>query len=118
MLEKLRFFWRSIWINLNSPRTHVVADIMRRTRVTYHYKVRKLKKDREKLQKEAMAKAISENNSRQQLWTEIRKIRNKSSSSISCIDDITGILVVVALLNYSLKDMMNCTILFHMKNKK
>ena len=36
-----------------------------------------------------MAKAISENNSRQ-LWTEVRKIRNKNSSSINCIDDITG----------------------------
>ena len=45
---------------------------MRRTRATYRYKIRKLKKDREKLQKEAMAKAISENNSRQ-LWTEVRK---------------------------------------------
>ena len=50
---------------------------MRRTRATYHYKIRKLKKDREKLQKEAMAKAISENISRQ-LWTEVRKIRNKN----------------------------------------
>ena len=87
---------------------------MRRTRATYHYKIRKLKKDREKLQKEAMAKAISENNSRQ-LWTEVRKIRNKNSSSINCIDDITG---NVALLNYSLKNIMNCTILFHMKSKK
>ena len=63
--RKIALFWRSIWINLNSPRTHIVADIMRRTRATYHYKIRKLKKDREKLQKEAMAKAISENNSRQ-----------------------------------------------------
>ena len=60
MLEKLLFSGdRSIWINLNSPRTHIVADIMRRTRATYHYKIRKLKKDREKLQKEAMAKAIT-----------------------------------------------------------
>ena len=62
---------------------------MRRTKATYHYKIRKLIKDREKLQKEAMAKEISENNSRQ-LWTEVRKIRTKNSSSINCIDDITG----------------------------
>ena len=89
MLEKLFFFLRSIWINLNSPRTHIVADIMRRTRATYHYKIRKLKKDHEKLQKEAMAKAISENNSGQ-LCTEVKKIRNKNSLSINCIDDITG----------------------------
>ena len=87
---------------------------MRRTRATYHYKIRKLKKDREKLQKEAMAKAISENNSRQ-LWTEVRKIRNKNSSSINCIDDITGNSCIAELFS---KNIMNCTILFHMKSKK
>ena len=87
---------------------------MRRTRATYHYKIRKLKKDHEKLQKEAMAKAISENNSRQ-LWTEVRKIRNKNSSSINCIDDITGNSCIAELFS---KKMMNCTILFRMKSRK
>ena len=114
--REIALFWRSIWINLNSPRTHIVADIMRRTRATYHYKIRKLKKDREKLQKEAMAKAISENNSRQ-LWTEVRKIRNKNNSSINCIDDITGN-STAELVFHSLKNMMNCTMLFHMKSGK
>ena len=112
--REIALFWRSIWINLNSPRTHIVADIMRRTRATYHYKIRKLKKDREKLQREAMAKAISENNSRQ-LWTEVRKIRNKNSSSINCIDEITGNSCIAELFS---KNIMNCTILFHMKSKK
>ena len=46
--REIALFWRSIWINLKSPRTHIVADIMSRTRATYHYKIRKLKTDREK----------------------------------------------------------------------
>ena len=28
----IALFWRSIWLNNNSPRQGVVADIMRRTR--------------------------------------------------------------------------------------
>ena len=79
---------------------------MRRTRATYHYKIRKLKKDREKLQKEAMAKAISENNSRQ-LWTEVRKIRNKNSSSINCIDDITGNSCIAELFSKKYNELYN-----------
>ena len=71
---------------------------MRRTRATYHYKIRKLKKYCEKQQKEAMAKAISENNSRQ-LWTEVRKILNKNSSSMNCIDDITGVSCIAELFS-------------------
>ena len=79
---------------------------MRRTRATYHYKIRKLKKDREKLQKEAMAKAISENNSRQ-LWTEVRKIRNKNSSTINCIDDITGNSCIAELFSKKYNELYN-----------
>ena len=104
--RKIALFWRSIWINLNSPRTHIMVDIMRRTRATYHYKIRKLKKDREKPQKKAMAKAISENNSRQ-LWTEVRKIRNKNSSSINCIDDITGNSCIAELFSKKYDELYN-----------
>ena len=68
--------------------------------------VRKLKKDREKLQKEAMAKAISENNSRQ-LWTEVRKVRIKNSSSIKCIDDITGNSCIAELFSKKYDELYN-----------
>ena len=69
-LREIALLWRSIWISLNSPRSGVVADIMRRTRCKYHYEIRKNKNL--KLRKEAMAKAISQNNS-WQLWDEIKK---------------------------------------------
>ena len=71
-LREIALFWRSIWIRLNSPRSGIVADIMRHTRCKYHYAIRIRKKI--KLRKEAMANAISQNNSRQ-LWDEIKKVR-------------------------------------------
>ena len=71
--------WRSIWISLNSPRSGIVADIMRRTRCKYHYAIRKIKNKNLKLRKEAMANAISQNNSRQ-LWDEILKSKTYQSN--------------------------------------
>ena len=62
-----------------SPRDGIVADIMRRTRSQYHYTVRELKNNINRKRKQSMASAISENNSRQ-LWSEVRKIRNKTTS--------------------------------------
>ena len=46
----------SIWISLNSSRSGMVTDIMRRTRCKYHYAIRKKNKNL-KLRKEAMANA-------------------------------------------------------------
>ena len=53
-----------------------------------------------------MAKAISENNSRQ-LWTEVRKILNKNSSSINCIDDITGNSCIAELFSKKYNELYN-----------
>ena len=53
-----------------------------------------------------MVKAISENNSRQ-LWTEVRKIRNKNSSSINCIDDITGNSCIAELFSKKYDELYN-----------
>ena len=87
--REIALFWRSIWINNNSPRDGIIADIMRRTRAKYHYSVRKLKNNNDIARKNAMAKSIAENNSRN-LWTEIRKIRSKKSVISNCIDDSTN----------------------------
>ena len=53
-----------------------------------------------------MAKAISENNSRQ-LWTEVRKIRNRNSLSINCIDDITGNSCIAELFSKKYDELYN-----------
>ena len=51
----------------------------------YHYAIRKIKNKNLKLRKEAMANAISQNNSRQ-LWDEIKKVRNINPTYSNCVD--------------------------------
>ena len=74
--KEIALFWRSIWLINNSSRQGVVADIMRRTRAKYPYCIREVKKNELLHKKQAMARSIAENNSRN-LWTECRKIRQK-----------------------------------------
>ena len=62
---------------------------MRSTRSKYHYAIRYVKKNEEMLRKNAMAKSISENNSRD-LWKEVYKVRSKCKTSSQCMDDVSG----------------------------
>ena len=73
-----------------------MADIMRRTRCKYHYAIRKIKNKDLKLRKEAMANAISQNNSRQ-LWDEIKKVRNINPTYSNCVDAAIGADNIVSL---------------------
>ena len=67
---------------------------MCRTRCKYHYVIQKNKNL--KLRKETMAKAISQNNS-QQLWDEIKKVRNINPTYSNCVDAAIGADNIVSL---------------------
>ena len=84
--REIALFWRSIWQNMNSPRSGIVSDIVRRTRANYHYAIRRLKKQSDQLSKNAMAQSIANNNYRD-LWKETSKIRNSKSTTSTCIDN-------------------------------
>ena len=58
------------------------------------------------MKKEAMANAISENNSRQ-LWEEVRKIRNKNSPISNCIDETIGDVNIASLFANKYNDLYN-----------
>lgn len=99
-------FWRSIWIENNRPKQGHVADIMRRTRAKYHYAVRNVKSKNKQYKKQAMARAISENNSRD-LWTEVRKIKRNVSSSPNCMDNVNGNANIAELFADKYHDLFN-----------
>ena len=87
--KKTSLFWHNLWRINGSPKQGTIADIMRRTRAKYHYAIRYVKRMSETLKKQAMARAISENNSRE-LWQEVKKIRKNKSEKSYCIDNAIG----------------------------
>ena len=82
-------FWHFIWKECGSPPQGDIAQIIRSTRSKYHYAIRYVKKNEEMLRKNAMAKSISKNNSRD-LWKEVYKVRSKCKTSSQCMDDVSG----------------------------
>ena len=50
-VKEKALFWRSSWINSGSPRHGHVADIMRCTRATYHYAIRRIKNNSQLMKK-------------------------------------------------------------------
>ena len=50
-----------VWSEMGKPYNGVIYEIMKRTRHSYHYAVRRLKKDKIKIHKERLAENLSDN---------------------------------------------------------
>jgi hypothetical protein len=62
---------------------------MRKTKLQYHYAVRKLKRNSDVLRKEKMAEALNENNSRN-FWNEVKKVNDNRIQYPSHVDNINN----------------------------
>ena len=60
---------------------------MRRTRASYHYAVRHVKRNKEQIIRNRIAQALIDNSNRI-LWSEIRKIRNNKKSDGCTVVDV------------------------------
>ena len=88
--------WHEIWVAMDRPRDGYLAKIRRKTRLRYHYAIRKIVRKDTKLRNDRFAEAISNNDDRV-LWDEVRKM-SKTSNEIpngmdgqSNVDEITDI---------------------------
>ena len=70
---------------------------------------RKLKRNAIALRRNAMAKSIINNNSRD-LWSEIRKVRNTTKTVSTCIDGITGDVNIAELFSNKYNELYNSII--------
>jgi Reverse transcriptase (RNA-dependent DNA polymerase)/Endonuclease/Exonuclease/phosphatase family len=78
-------FWHKIWIECGRPKTGVTADIMRRTRASYHYAIRCVKKNEQKIVRQRFAEAVLNNRDRD-LWSEVKRINGNRAAPASTID--------------------------------
>ena len=71
-------FWSNIWIQCGKPSNGVVHGLMKKTKLQYHYAIRKLKRESDKLRKCRMAESIAGNNSRN-FWDEVKKVNGNGA---------------------------------------
>ena len=62
-----------------------MADIMRKTRASYHYAVRHIKRMERELRKSKMAESVSTNKQRD-IWVETKKMLSGKKPSINSVD--------------------------------
>jgi len=79
--------WHKIWVESGRPRAGVIADIMRKTRATYHYTIRKVRRDTDDIVNKRFADALLNNNGRD-FWAETKKIRHNKASLSSVVDGV------------------------------
>ena len=84
-LRQKSLFWHNIWIDCGRPRNGPVADCMRRTRASYHYAIRPVRKNEEQIVRDRIANSLLQDPSRN-FWREIRKIRSNKTASCRVID--------------------------------
>ena len=99
-------FWKNIWLECGKPPTGVVHDIMRKTKLQYHYAVRRLKRKSDELRKCKMAEALKNNSSRD-FWTEVKRVENSGRNLPSNIGGKTSSSDIAALFAEKYKTLYN-----------
>jgi len=77
-LREKSVLWHDIWVSCGRPRDGLVANIMRRTRASYHYAVRYIKRNSQEIIKDRFASAILDNRDRD-FWREAKKVGGGTS---------------------------------------
>jgi hypothetical protein len=99
-------FWHTLWHECGRPRTGIVADCMRRTRAAYHYAIRAVKRDQDRIINERIAVSILQNSSRS-FWSEIKRIRASKSGTSRIVDGQADCVSIAQLFATKYRDL--CT---------
>ena len=79
-------FWHNLWVESGRPRNGTVADVMRRTRASYHYAIRQARRNENEITRERFAQSLLRGRTRD-FWNEVKRIK---ASKVSCNYAIDG----------------------------
>ena len=103
-LRDKSLFWHNLWLDCDRPKTGAVADCMRRTRAAYHYAIRKVKREEDKIINERLAGSLL-NNSTRDFWSEIKRIRSSKSGTSRTVDGQTEAISIAKLFAVKYRDL-------------
>jgi len=87
-LRQKSIFWHGLWVECGRSRTGAVADCMRRTRASYHYAIRQVRKDEDNIIRGRVADALI-NDPGRDFWNEVKKMRNNKAANSRIVDGCT-----------------------------
>ena len=89
----------------------VVADIMRKTRLTYHYAIRRVKRDEKDIISDRFAQAVLNGHDRD-FWAEVKRVRGKGSTTSNIVDGCSDAGNIAALFADKYQDLY-CSVAFN-----
>ena len=95
-----------MWVQCDRPHNGEIANVMRRTRAMYHYAVKNVIKEQNRIKSNRMANAISEGNDRN-LWKEVHKLRKTCKSVPNVIDGRTKTEDITDLFSTKFEELYN-----------
>jgi hypothetical protein len=81
-----------------------LTDCMRRTRAVYHYAIRAVKRDQDRIINERIAVSILQNSSRS-FWSEIKRIRASKSGTSRIVDGQADCVSIAQLFATKYRDL-------------
>ena len=87
-LREKSMFWHSLWIDCGRPHSGAVADIMRRSRASYHYAIRSARKREQDIVNERFATALLSHKDRD-FWSEVKRIRSHKNCPSNVVDNLS-----------------------------
>ena len=85
--RKRALLWHSIWKDMGCPLVGDVADIRRKTRVTYHKGIRSITKCKQSLRYSLMAENIMSNKDHN-MWKKVKQMKPSGRLRASMIDGV------------------------------
>ena len=77
--------WHNLWVDCGCPHCGAVADIMRRTRATYHYALRSVRKREQEIVNDRFATALLSHKDRD-FWSEVKRICAHKTCQSNMVD--------------------------------
>ena len=99
-------FRHQIWLDSGRPPQGQIALMRRTTRAKYHYAIRYVNKEKNRIRSNRMAEAMVNNQSRV-LWKEVKKMNQSNKSVPNIIDSKTGSTNINRLFKDKFKDIYN-----------
>ena len=88
------------------PSQGPIALIRRRTRAKYHYAIRFVNKEKNRIKSNKMAQAIANNNDRD-LWQEVKQLKQTNRSVPNVMDNVSGADDIISLFTNKFKNLYN-----------
>ena len=99
-------FWHGIWKDCGKMPSGVVYSIMKKTRSTYHYMLRALKKKKHYKTKISLSKSMLRSNNGT-YWKSARVLRKNNFNRTNVVDDVNGDIQIANLFKDKYERLFN-----------